>query len=198
MVSANAINLAWTASTDNVGVTGYTYFANFTALGSAPGPAACVTGLAASTTYAFSVSACDAAGNCSAQSAPVSATTFATTLPAGDFTGAWYNAGESGWGLSAIRGPISGLYGIIMYHYNQSNSPTWYFMSGGSFNGNIYSVPVTLYSGPFFGGTFNPSLVSSSVVGSATINFTSNTTATISYTISGKTVSNKCISKLDF
>lgn len=198
VVSASAINLAWTASIDNIGVTGYTYFANFAALGSVPGPRACVTGLAASTTYTFSVSACDAAGNCSAQSAPVSATTFAATPPAGDFTGAWYNAGESGWGLSVVHGSLSGQYGIIMYHYDQSRNPTWYFMSGGSFNGNIYSVPVTLYTGPFFGGIFNPALVSLSVVGSATINFTSATTATISYTISGTTVSNKCISKLDF
>ena len=120
----------------------------------------------------------------------------ATSLP--DYTGAWNNAGESGWGLSVIRGPNSGLYGIIMYHYNQSASPTWYFMAGGSFNGSTYSAPISLYSGPFFGGSFNPALVSSPLVGSVTINFTSATTAVLSYTISGTTVSNKSITKLIF
>ena len=198
VVSSSAINLAWTASSDNVGVTGYTFFANFTALGTVPSAGTSVTGLAASTTYSFTVAACDAAGNCSTQSAPVSATTLSTAQPTGDFTGAWYNASESGWGLSVVRGPLSGLYGIIMYHYNQSASPTWYFMSGGSFNGNVYSAPVTLYSGPWFGlSSFSPPATNTNV-GTATINFTSATTATITYSISGTTVSNKTITKLDF
>jgi Cytochrome C oxidase, cbb3-type, subunit III len=118
--------------------------------------------------------------------------------PPPDYTGAWYNASESGWGLSVIRGPLSGLYGIIMYHYNQASNPTWYFMAGGSFNGNIYSAPITMYSGPFFGGPFNSAQVNAPVVGSVAINFTSATTATITYTISGTTVSNKSITKLDF
>jgi len=198
VVSSSVINLAWAPSTDNVGVTGYTYFANFTTLGTVSSAGTSVTGLAASTTYSFTVAACDAAGNCSTQSAPVSATTFAAAQPTIDYTGAWYHASESGWGLSVIRGPLSGLYGIIMYHYNQSANPTWYFMAGGSFNGNTYSAPITMYSGPFFGGPFNSAQVTAPVVGSATINFTSATTATLSYTISGTTVSNKSITKLDF
>jgi hypothetical protein len=115
-----------------------------------------------------------------------------------DYSGAWYNASESGWGLSVVRGPNSGLYGIIMYHYNESASPTWYWMSGGSFNGNIYSANVSLFSGPFFGGPYNAALVNFPVVGSATIDFTSATTATLSYSISGNTVSNKSITKLIF
>lgn len=118
--------------------------------------------------------------------------------PPPDYTGAWYNASESGWGLSVIRGPTSGLYGIIMYHFNQVSNPTWYFMAGGSFNGNTYSAPIALYSGPFFGGPFNSTQVAAPVVGSVTINFTSATTATITYTINGTTVSNKGITKLDF
>jgi lysyl endopeptidase len=119
----------------------------------------------------------------------------AATQP--DYSGAWSNANENGWGLSIVRGPSSGLYGIIMYHYNQSASPTWYWMSGGSFSGNTYSAPITQYSGPYFGGPYNSNLVTAPVVGSATINFTSATTATYSYTISGTSVS-KSITKLAF
>lgn len=115
-----------------------------------------------------------------------------------DYTGAWGNDTESGWGLSVVRGGISGLYGIIMYHYNQSSTPSWYFMSGGSFNGNVYSADVLQFSGPFFGGTFNPLLVTHSAAGSASINFTSATTATLSYTINGTTVSNKSLTKTQF
>ena len=114
-----------------------------------------------------------------------------------DYSGAWSNASESGWGLSVVRGPNSGLYGIIMYHYNQSANPTWYFMSGGSFSGIVYSAPITLYSGPWFGlSSFSPPATNTNV-GTATINFTSATTATITYTISGTTVS-KSITKLIF
>ena len=194
--SSSQINLAWTASTDNVGVTAYKVFQSGVLRGTVGTVGTSITGLSASTAYSFTVSACDAAGNCSAQSAAAAATTLSAVAQP-DYTGAWYNAGESGWGLSVIHGPVSGLYGIIMYHYNQSTSPTWYWMSGGSFSGNTYTVPVSLYSGPYFGGSFNPAQVSSSVVGSAAINFTSATTATMTYTINGVTVT-KNIAKLDF
>jgi hypothetical protein len=70
-------------------------------------------------------------------------------------------------------------------------------MSGGTFSGNTYSAPITLYSGPFFGAPYDNALVTFPVVGSASINFTSATTATISYTISGITVT-KNIAKLEF
>jgi hypothetical protein len=114
-----------------------------------------------------------------------------------DYTGAWYNANESGWGLSVIRG-TTGLYGIIMYHFNQTSNPTWYFMAGGSFSGTTYSAPVTLYSGPSFTSpTFNSAQVSSSTVGTASINFTSATTANLTYTISGTMVT-KALTKLQF
>jgi hypothetical protein len=117
--------------------------------------------------------------------------------PAPDYSGAWYNSSESGWGLSVIRGPLSGLYGIIMYHFNQSSNPTWYFMAGGSFNGTAYTARVLQYSGSWFGlPSFNSP--PGSDVGSVTINFTSATTATITYTISDTTVSNKSITKLAF
>ena len=79
VVSTTAINLSWLASTDNVAVTIYKVFRGGTLLGTVPSPGAAVTGLVAGTMYTFTVSACDAAGNCSAQSAPASATT-----PSGD------------------------------------------------------------------------------------------------------------------
>ena len=113
-----------------------------------------------------------------------------------DYTGAWFRASESGWGLSVVRG-ASGGYGIIMYHFNQTNNPTWYFMAGGSFSGTVYSAPVTRFAGPFFGSPFSSVPVTSAQVGSATITFTSATTATLTYTIDNVTVT-KDITKLEF
>jgi hypothetical protein len=92
-VSSSQINLSWTASTDNVGVTGYNVFRGGTKIGTSPNTSYQDAGLAASTTFTYTVSAFDAAGNTSAQSAGASATTQASsgggggTLPS---TLGWY------------------------------------------------------------------------------------------------------------
>src|ERR1041385_1213174 len=78
-VSSSAINLSWTASTDNVGVTGYKVFRDSTQITTATTTSYSDTGLSPSTTHVYTVSAFDAAGNASAQSASASA----TTQPAG-------------------------------------------------------------------------------------------------------------------
>ena len=83
-VSSSQINLTWTASTDNVGVTGYKIFRGGIQTGTSTANSYTDTGLSASTTYTYTVSAFDAAGNSSAQSAPASATT--QTPPRGTLT----------------------------------------------------------------------------------------------------------------
>ncbi len=80
-VSASQINLAWTASTDNVGVTGYRVFRNGVQVVTSPTTTYNDVGLAASSTYTYTVTAMDAAGNNSATSAPATATTAAVTTP---------------------------------------------------------------------------------------------------------------------
>jgi chitinase len=72
-----SIDLAWTPATDNAGVTGYEIFLS---VGTAPmvtsvGPRVTVAGLAPNTAYTFFVKARDAAGNRSAPSATLSAST---------------------------------------------------------------------------------------------------------------------------
>ncbi|SDF21558.1 Fibronectin type III domain-containing protein [Pricia antarctica] len=67
--------LSWSASTDNIGVTGYRVFRNGTQIGTPVGTAYTVTGLTQSTSYAFTVSAVDAAGNVSAAGNTVNVTT---------------------------------------------------------------------------------------------------------------------------
>ena len=72
-------NLSWTASTDNVGVTGYNVYRGTTLLTTVTGTTYNVTGLTASTAYSFTVRARDAAGNLSASSNTVNVTTLANT-----------------------------------------------------------------------------------------------------------------------
>lgn len=68
--------LSWTASTDNVGVTGYDVYQNGSIRTSTSSTTLAVSGLTASTTYSFYVKAKDAAGNVSAQSNSTSVTTL--------------------------------------------------------------------------------------------------------------------------
>jgi bacillolysin len=72
--------LTWTASTDNVAVTGYNVYQGTTLLGTATTTSYNVTGLTGATTYSFSVKAKDASGNLSASSNVVSVTTL-TPVP---------------------------------------------------------------------------------------------------------------------
>lgn len=72
-------DLSWTASTDNVGVTGYDVYEGVAVIGSTATTSFNVTGLAPSTNYSFSVVAKDAAGNESAASAPLVVTTLDDT-----------------------------------------------------------------------------------------------------------------------
>src|SRR5690606_34232688 len=76
-VAQTSLTLNWTASTDNVGVTGYDVYSGTTNIGTVTGTTANVTGLTANTAYSFSVNAKDAAGNVSASSNVVNVTTLA-------------------------------------------------------------------------------------------------------------------------
>ncbi|XVS61377.1 PQQ-dependent sugar dehydrogenase [Actinosynnema sp. CA-299493] len=64
--SPTSVSLAWEASTDNVGVTGYVVHRDGTQVGTTDGPSTTVTGLSTGTGYRFAVRARDAAGNLSA------------------------------------------------------------------------------------------------------------------------------------
>jgi PKD repeat protein len=89
-----AINLNWTASTDNVGVTNYRVercqgagCANYAQVAAPAGTSYGDTGLTAGTSYSYRVRASDAAGNLSGYSAVATATTTTGTSPlAADFS----------------------------------------------------------------------------------------------------------------
>ncbi|WP_128755379.1 fibronectin type III domain-containing protein [Aquimarina sediminis] len=70
-------SLSWDASTDNVGVTGYDVYQDGVVVATVATTTVDITGLTASTSYAFSVIAKDAAGNQSGASATLTVTTLA-------------------------------------------------------------------------------------------------------------------------
>src|SRR6266849_769857 len=73
-------SLSWSASTDNVAVTGYIVRRNGVQVATPTTTSFADTGLAAATTYSYTVAARDAAGNTSPNSTSVSVTTAAVSL----------------------------------------------------------------------------------------------------------------------
>jgi chitinase len=92
--TASSVSLAWTAPSGDV--SGYNVYQNGTKVGTASGTSYTATGLSASTTYSYAVTAYNSAGE-SPRSSTVSATTKASggnpggSLPAHVLTGYWQN-----------------------------------------------------------------------------------------------------------
>lgn len=88
--TSSSISLTWNASTDNVGVTGYQILrapgasgGTFAQIATSPSTSFVNTGLAANATFRYQVRAVDAAGNASAVSSTVPATTQTGGSPGG-------------------------------------------------------------------------------------------------------------------
>src|SRR5207249_2003288 len=81
VAGSTGANLSWTASTDNVAVTGYIVRRNGVQVATPTTTSFADTGLSAATTYSYTVAARDAAGNTSANSASASLTIADTTPP---------------------------------------------------------------------------------------------------------------------
>jgi|GEM_PF-894273 len=134
-VSPSQINLTWTASTDNVAVTGYNIFRNGTQVATSSSAAYSDKGLTASTTYSYNVSAFDAAGNVSAQSTTAQATTpTPDTVPP----------------TVALTAPLNGsiVSGLVSISANASDNVAvanvQFQVDGGNIGAAVTSAPYTL------------------------------------------------------
>ena len=145
-ITDTTASLNWTASTDNVGVTGYEVFSGGSSIGTVAGNSANITGLTAGTSYTFSVRAFDAAGNNSAMSNTVNVTTTGggsggctggiSSLPYSESfesgLGQWTQSSnddidwtrDSGGTPSSNTGPSSGAAGS-WYMYVEASSPNY-------------------------------------------------------------------------
>lgn len=100
----------------------------------------------------------------------------------------WWNASESGWGVS-INQQNQTLF-AVWYSYGADNKPVWYVMSGGAWT-SAQSYTGTLYrtsrpASAFFGNAaFDPSGVTVTPVGSLTFTFQGANAATMAYTVNG-------------
>src|SRR5207248_1650650 len=146
-VSSSQIHLSWTASSDNVGVSGYRVYRNGTQIATTSATSFANTGLSPSTTYSYTVAAYDAAGNLSAQSSSASATTPAppdTTPPAVTINQAAGQAdptNSSPINFTAVfSGPVSGFTGAGVTISGTAGGTKTVTVSGGP---STYTVAVS-------------------------------------------------------
>ncbi|MBL6447986.1 fibronectin type III domain-containing protein [Fulvivirga sp. 29W222] len=138
-VTQTSATVSWTASTDNVGVTGYDVYVNGSLNGSTTSTSSTITGLTASTTYTIAVRAKDAAGNESPASS-VSVTTLSNSITYCDSKG---NNTSDEWIQSVQIGSInnnSGSNGGYADFTSQSTSVS---------KGSSYTITIT----PAWAGT---------------------------------------------
>ncbi len=108
-------NLTWNAATDNVGVTGYNIYQGVTLIATSVTNSFPVIGLSPATSYTFAVSAKDAAGNESGQSASAFVTTLAPapdttapTTPTLTASGTTFTATNLSWTASTDNVAVTG------------------------------------------------------------------------------------------
>ena len=122
--TSSSVSLSWTAPSGPV--TGYLVFKNGAQAASVTGTSATITGLAASTTYSFTVAASNSAGQ-SPQSSPVSATTASGGgggggggLPAHLLMGYWQDFTNNAKPLTLANVPAS--YNLIAVAFGNADS----------------------------------------------------------------------------
>ena len=95
---------------------------------------------------------------------------FGNAAPAwgADVTDIWWNAAESGWGLTLAQHG-NNVFGA-WFTYDAAGQPLFIVMPGVTFSGaESFSGPIYTTRGPYYGGTFDPSRVTVTNAGNATI-----------------------------
>lgn len=116
-----------------------------------------------------------------------SATTFST-----DSSDLWYNSpaeSESGWGVNVVQ-QADTLF-MTMFVYGGNSLPMWYVGSDVKYTGAttlIFSGPLYSTGGSPYAAPWNPAASNFRQVGNITFSLTSVTTAVLTYTVDGTTV----------
>jgi hypothetical protein len=119
----------------------------------------------------------------------------ATAAFAANYSDIWWDPAEPGWGLTLADHEIN-LW-AVWYTYRQDGSPTWMFVSGGTFDAGHTRFSGTLYqaTGPSWRAAFTSRAVTVNPVGSVTLDFApagaAGGQATFTYTVGNVTATKK-------
>ncbi|HJU21468.1 MAG TPA: hypothetical protein VJ891_03075 [Casimicrobiaceae bacterium] len=108
-----------------------------------------------------------------------------------EITDMWWNPAESGWGVNVtLQDDIAFL---TFFVYDTTNTPIWYTSNvqfqGSDANGAlVWTGPLYVTSGPWFGGPFPPANVTIRQAGNASFVLTDFNQATLTYSVDGVVV----------
>jgi hypothetical protein len=124
-------------------------------------------------------------------SAAVLATGTAHAASTTDYSDQWWVPSESGWGAAVVQQASTMFVNLMVY--GADGKPTW-FVAASSLQANpptghtVFLGDLYATTGPYYGGTFNPALVSERKVGTLTFDANTANSATMSYTVDGTPV----------
>lgn len=122
--------------------------------------------------------------------------------PLTDYSGLWWNAQESGWGLSITQSPANVVFGAL-FVYGAGGQPEWFTLQGGRWEGATrWSGTLYRTTGPTYAAAlYDPHAVVLQSAGTASLDFTQvpgeEGRARFTFTTGGATVS-KTISRMAF
>jgi hypothetical protein len=108
--------------------------------------------------------------------------------PLDDYTDMWFNPDEPGWGVAIVQSAANRVF-ATWYTHDAAERPTWIAMPEGvwrtavAFEGALYRA-----TGSAFDRPYDRSRFSVSPVGTGRIEFGHGDTATVTFTVDGKTV----------
>jgi hypothetical protein len=109
-----------------------------------------------------------------------------------NYSDQWWNAGESGWGASALQQGDTIFFDIFVY--GADTKPTW-FTAAAVYQGTtaqghlVFTGDLVATTGPYYGaGAVNPNAVTRQKVGTLTFDADTVDTATLTYSVNGVVV----------
>lgn len=99
-----------------------------------------------------------------------------------NYQDSWWNPSQSGIGFMVLH--QNDIVALAWYFFGSDGKATYLILSG-QLNGSTLSGNLRRSTGPQPGPSYNPGQVSEATAGTATLTFTSSTTATFSYNVDG-------------
>ncbi|MFY0604620.1 MAG: endonuclease [Flavobacteriaceae bacterium] len=141
-ITGSSFSLSWTASTDDVAVTGYSILFNGLVVGSSATNSYNASGLSASTSYTVTIRAYDASGNNSSESSSLIVTTTASSGGATDLFLSEYIEGSSNNKALEIANFTGGTVDLSIYSIKRQTNGAGAWSSGLSLSGNLANESV--------------------------------------------------------
>ena len=115
----------------------------------------------------------------------------ASSNAATDYTDLWWTPTESGWGVNFVQ--ADNFVFATFFIYGTTNQPTWYTGQMTVDANGIWSGPLFVTNGTFFGATWNPAQSAIRQVGIATFAPSSDASGSLTYNVDGVPVAKQVI-----